>query len=306
MLKSSAHTRAMTQAVLHASPLAEAFEHCEALTLEHSKSFYMATALLPKAKRLAIRALYAFCRTTDDIVDTTPGIMREAQLSDWRLQAQRNWREQQNPVLKAWTWVRDQYEVPTRFSNELIDGCESDLRVCRYDTWDELRRYCYLVASTVGLMSMHIIGTRDQSTSTLAEAEAEAIELGVALQLTNVLRDVGEDLERGRIYLPREDMERFGYTEDDLRRHVNDDRFKRLMRFEMDRADALYDESWRGLRYLRPDGRLAVGAASLLYRGILGRIHANSYDVFTRRAHLSTPQKIARLPAIWVRVMTLN
>ena len=306
MLKSSAHTSAITQAVMHSSPLAEAFRQCEALTREHSKSFYIATALLPKAKRLAIRALYAFCRSTDDIVDTTHGTARAAQLSDWRQQAQREWREQHSPVLKAWTWVRDQYEVPVHFSNELIDGCESDLRVCRYDTWDDLRRYCYLVASTVGLMSMHIIGTRDQSAATIAAAEAEAIELGVALQLTNVLRDVGEDLARGRIYLPREDMERFGYSEDDLRQHVNDDRFKRLMRFEMDRADALYDDSWRGLRYLQPDGRLAVGAASLLYRGILGRIHANNYDVFTQRAHLSTSQKLARLPAIWVRVMRLD
>jgi 15-cis-phytoene synthase len=301
----------MTQSMVYISPaerpgkLDSAFEACAAVTREHSKSFYLATSFLPEYKRDAIRALYAFCRATDDIVDSSNADNRHVTLARWRDEADRPWQAQPNPVLQAWTWVREHYEVPAQYAEELIDGCEMDLRHVRYNTWEELRTYCYKVASTVGLMSMHIIGPADGQPDTLERAKPFAIDLGVALQLTNILRDVGEDLRRGRVYLPAEDLLRFGYTDEHMHRFEVNDAFRKLMRFEMDRADALYDHSWQGIGLLNPDGRMAVGAASLLYRGILGQIHANSYNVFTTRAHLSTTQKLARLPGICMRVLAL-
>ncbi len=283
-----------------------AFRCCTAVTRRHSKSFFLSTELLPEAKRNAIRALYAFCRITDDIVDDSASDQRAALLDEWRTQARKPWQAQTDPVLLAWTWVRDRYHVPQRYAEELVDGCESDLFTTRYESWESLQHYCYLVASTVGLISMHIIGSDDDSDAHLDVAKKDAIDLGVALQLTNILRDVGEDFQRGRIYLPQEDLRQFGYTELDLANNVNDERFRRLMRFEMDRADALYNSSWRGIKHLSADGRFAVGAASLLYRGILGQIHANHYNVFTHRAHLTARQKITRLPGIYMRVRSLG
>jgi phytoene synthase len=282
--------------------LRQALAECAQVTRTHSKSFYFATAFLPAEKRAAVRALYAFCRTSDDLVDMSSSDERAARLDRWRHEARLPAASQQHPALLAFAWARERYDIPHQYADELLDGCAMDLRIARYETWDDLRKYCYLVASTVGLMSMHIIGACDGTTKTLEEAKTFAIDLGVALQLTNILRDVGDDLRRGRVYLPQEDMHRFGYTEHDLHGFVIDERFKKLMRFEMDRADVLYDSSWRGIGMLSADGRMAVGSASLLYRSILGQIHANSYDVFTKRAHLSTSQKLSRMPQIMMRV----
>jgi phytoene synthase len=283
--------------------LNSAFRLCDQITREHSKSFYFSTAFLPPAKRRAIRAFYAFCRRTDDIVDVGGGHRGEI-LAHWRADARRPAEEQADPVLAAWAHVRDRFDVPQRYIEELIDGCDMDLHIDRYPTWESLRRYCYCVASTVGLVSMHIIGLRPGASRDRALALAE--DLGVALQLTNILRDVGEDIGRGRVYLPQEDLARFHYTDEDVRRGVVDNRFKALMRFEMDRADALYDRSISGISLLNRDGRLAVAAAAILYRGILGKIHLNDYDVYTRRAYLSQTEKMQRLPAIYLHVRRMG
>lgn len=276
---------------------------CDRITAEHSKSFYFSTAFLPPAKRRAIRAFYAFCRRTDDIVDVAPHHNGDA-LAQWRIDARRPASQQQDPVLFAWAHVREQFDVPQRYIEELIDGCEMDLSINRYSTWEQLRRYCYCVASTVGIVSMHIIGL--QADADRGRALTLAEDLGVALQLTNILRDVGEDYARGRIYLPQEDLSHFHYSDNDVHRSVVDSRFKALMRFEMDRADALYDRGLTGISLLSRDGRLAVAAAAILYRGILGKIHLNDYDVFTRRAYLSQSEKVQRLPAIYLHVRRMG
>jgi phytoene synthase len=280
-----------------------AFSLCDQITRAHSKSFYFSTAFLPVAKRRAVRAFYAFCRSTDDMVDVAVNRSAEA-LEAWRLASRRGPESQTDPVLRAWTTVRHAYRVPQRYIEELIDGCEMDLTITRYQDWPSLERYCYCVASTVGLVSMHIIGLNRAEQHDAAVAKATT--LGVALQLTNILRDVGEDLSRGRIYLPQEDLIRFGYSDDDLRQRVIDARFKALMRFQMDRADALYDDGLGGVAYLKADGRLAVAAAAILYRGILGKIHLNDYDVFTRRAHLTNSEKVQRLPGILMHMRRLG
>lgn len=283
--------------------LRNAYANCEAITACHSKSFHLATRFLPAEKRRAIRAFYAFCRTTDDIVDE-PESARFS-LAEWRRMARRPASSQHDPVLLAWCDAREQYNVPHHFAEELIDGCEMDLHIRRYQTFDQLQRYCYHVASTVGLISMHIIGSEDGQPFD-EETTHHAIQLGVALQLTNILRDVGEDLERGRIYLPLDELADFGLSEADICARRNDNRFKALMRFQIDRTEALYKEHLPGLAMLKADGRMAVAAAILLYRKILGRIVQNDFDVFRVRSRLSTVEKLAALPGIYREVKRIS
>lgn len=274
--------------------LQQAFAHTEQLTRRHSATFYTATGLLPGAARRAIRALYAFCRTTDDLVD-----LETATLSDvehWRLESRLPGARQVDPTLRAWAQIREHYDVDLRYQEELIDGVALDLKQQRYETWADLYRYCYLVASTVGLLSMPIIGLA--AGATFEQAKPYAVTLGIALQLTNILRDIGEDAQRGRVYLPLEDLRRFGLTPDDILHGVNDARFVALLRFEIERAQALFDEAMPGIALLAPGARPAVGAAALLYRAILGRIEAIDYDVHRRRAHTTGWEKLALLPGI--------
>jgi 15-cis-phytoene synthase len=283
-----------------------AYTFCADLTREHSKSFYFSTRFLPAEKKRAIRAFYAFCRATDDIVDHPANETNPAQqLAHWRTSARLHGKSQRNPILSAWADTRDRYEVPQRYIEELIDGCEMDLRVNRYETFDDLRQYCYRVASTVGLVSMHIIGVNNGDARMIQQAQQCATTLGIALQLTNILRDVGEDWQLGRVYLPQEDLRRFEYTEDDLRHGAINERFRALMRFEIERTHRLYEEGWHGIAYLNREGRLAVGAAISLYRNILDRIVHNDFDVFTRRAHLSMLGKIKHIPGIYLNVRGL-
>ncbi len=169
-----------------------------------------------------------------------------------------------------------------------------DLTIDRYETWDDLWVYCYRVASTVGLMSMYITGA-----DTMA-AVPYAVQLGVALQLTNILRDIGEDARANRVYLPAEEMARFGYTEEMLFAGVINSDFRRLVEYQIARAHALYDAAAPGVAMLPKDSRMAVAAAANFYRGILGKIRAARYDVFSRRAHLSFGEKLTVLPGIWL------
>jgi phytoene synthase len=239
--------------------------------------------------------LYAFCRHTDDIVDE-PGDDARERLAAWRARALAPHPPADDILLQAWHDVRLRHRIPLTYARHLLDGIALDLTRSRYDTFDELARYCYGVASTVGLMAMHIIGFAGQ------DALPYAVKLGVALQLTNILRDVGEDFRQGRIYLPRQDLDRFGYPEEDLARGVIDHRFRALMDFEIERTRRLYAEAWAGIGMLSRDGRLAIAAAADLYREILGKIVDNDYDVFNKRAHLSAREKLVRLPRLWWNV----
>ncbi len=277
------------------SQLDRAYAYCEALTAAHSRSFHLASALLPPAKRRAARALYAFCRVTDDIVDQSRGEAAE-RLEAWRHQALRWDPPVEDRIALAWADARARFRVPESYAEQLIDGVARDLGQVRYATFEELAAYAYGVASTVGLMSMHIIGF------SAPEAVPYAVKMGVALQLTNILRDVGEDWRAGRLYLPREEMIFFGIREEDLKRGDLSSRWRAFMRFQIDRNRRLYEEARPGIRLLDPDGRFAIGAAADLYAGILDAIEANDYDVFNKRAHISRWGKLSRLPGIWWRV----
>lgn len=268
---------------------------------KNSRTFLFATGLLPRRKRNAIRALYAFCRATDDLVDEGKATYEE--MEEWREKVKLPSREQHDPTLYLWAVTREKYPINPRYEDELISGVASDISPRVYHTWEELEAYCYHVASTVGLLSIPVVGLRKGLR--FEQAAPYAITLGIALQLTNILRDVGEDARRGRVYLPESDLERFGLTRADILAGVQDERFNALMKFEIARARKLYLDALPGIAMLSPSGQLAVGAAALLYRAILDEIEAIRYCVHQFRAHTSERKKLAMLPGILVTVINI-
>jgi 15-cis-phytoene synthase len=279
--------------------LRAAYKKAEEVTAKHSKSFYFASQLLPEERRSAVRALYAFCRSVDDIVDEDSAKDRNFELDYWRKVVLRASASGDDLVCAAWMDTLTRYHIPRHYALQLIDGVARDLAQTRYQTFDELAMYCYGVASTVGLMSMYIVGFESN------KAVPSAIKLGVALQMTNILRDVGEDYRNGRIYLPREEMVFYGIHESDIAGGKVNKGWRQFMRFQIQRTRDLYEESWSGIKFLESEGRLAIGAASALYSGILDQIEKNDYDVFSKRASLSLSEKLRRVPEVWLKVRSL-
>jgi phytoene synthase len=279
--------------------LRKAYKQAERITAQHSKSFFFASALLPEERRSAVRALYGFCRTVDDIVDKSSDYERESRLDYWRKMVETTSHAENDLVAAAWADTLTRYHIPRHYALQLIDGVARDLFQVRYQTFAELATYCYGVASTVGLMSMYIVGFKDSS------AVPYAIKLGVALQMTNILRDVGEDYRNGRLYLPREELAFYGIQESDIAEARITDNWRQFMQYQIDRTRQLYHESWAGVKMLEREGQLAIGAASVFYQGILAEIEKNDYDVFTRRASLSTFAKASRIPAVWLKIKSL-
>jgi phytoene synthase len=274
--------------------LRAAYATCREITRAASKTFYLASLFLGAEKRRAVWAVYAFCRTADDLVDrTAPAAERVAALDrlERKLLAALDG-QADDPILVAYADAARRFEIPVAPALALIRGARMDITIRRYATYRELCEYCYLVASTVGLLVSPILGY----------ASAEALEYGVmlgrAMQLTNILRDVGEDALMGRIYLPAEDLERFGYAEGHVFAQVVDERFVALMRFQIERVRALYAEAEPGIAMLAPESRYTVRLALTLYRRILNAIELNDYDVFRRRAFVPLPAKIATAVSI--------
>lgn len=273
-----------------------AYRHCEGVIRQHSKTFYVASSLLPAEKRRAVRALYAFCRISDNLVDIDGEVSeRRARLDAWRALALEPHPPQHEQVALAWADTRLRYGIPNGYAEQLIDGVARDLEQTRYATFDDLAAYSYGVASTVGLMAMHIIGFAGE------QALPYAVRLGVALQMTNILRDVAEDWRAGRLYLPQDELADFGLSEADIDAGRNDSRWQRFMRFQIERTRQLYAEAAPGIALLNREGRFAIGAAADLYRAILDDVERRDYDVFAGRAHIGTVGKLQRLPGIWWR-----
>lgn len=279
--------------------LTAAYRHSATLTAEHSRSFHLASALLPTGKREAARALYAFCRVSDDIVDEN-GADAATHLDVWRKRILDPHPVVGDPVVLAWADARARYQIPLKYAEQLLDGVERDLEQTRYETFEQLAAYSYGVASTVGLMSMHIIGFHGEA------AVPYAVKLGVALQMTNILRDVAEDWRAGRVYLPQDELAAFDLSEDDLATGRVDDRWRDFMRFQIARNRRLYEEAWPGIGFLAADGRMAIAAAAGVYRAILDDIEAHDYDIFSQRAYVSTWGKLRRLPRLWWRSRSFN
>jgi phytoene synthase len=277
--------------------LEAAYRHCDALTRHHSKTFYLASGLLPEAKCRAARALYGFCRITDNIVDMSEDANPRESLESWRRVVMLPQPPTDEPVALAWADAQLRFNIPAGYARQLIDGVKQDFTKTRYQTFAELAEYSYGVASTVGLMAMHIIGFRGD------EAIPHAVKLGVALQITNILRDVREDWLNGRLYLPLDELAQFGLGEADIARGVKygvyDNRWRGFMAYQIERTRCLYAESLPGIKLLNMDGRFAITAAAKLYEAILDEISRADYDVFTSRASVSALGKLKRLPGIW-------
>jgi 15-cis-phytoene synthase len=290
-------TRDNAQIMAPQPQLERAYTYCAEVTLKHSHTFYMASALLPREQRRAVRALYAFCRVSDDIIDRSTE-NRMGRFQQWRQRSLMSHPPQDDLVAAAWADTRARFQMPHQYAEQLLDGVARDLEETRYESFADLASYCYGAASTVGLMSMHIVGYTDKA------AIPYAVKLGVALQLTNILRDIGEDWARGRLYLPLDELAVYGLSEAAIADQYRGYRWQAFMRFQIARTRRLYDEAMPGIALLEKRGRFAVAAAAQLYRGILTDIESHDYDVFTRRAHVSNVQKTARLPGIWWRTFT--
>ena len=265
---------------------------CRRITRQHARTFYFASACLPRATRAHAYAVYGFCRWADDGVDSA----RDRDEAASRLDHARDALDLAYssavapPGLLAFRRTVLTRSIPRGLFDDLLDGMAMDLDIRRYPDFAALDRYCYRVAGVVGLMMTHVFGHRSD------RCLPHALALGTAMQLTNILRDVAEDFALGRVYLPQDELARFGVEEGQMAEGRVDDRFRDLMRFQVDRARRFYADSEAGIPDLRGDSaRLTVRVMGRIYGGILGEIERQDFDVFRRRARVSFPRKLATL-----------
>jgi len=268
--------------------VARSYAECRRVAKNAASNFYYAFFMLPQAKRDALCALYAFMRLVDDVSDTvgSDGDKRRG-LVRWRaaLDAAVAGDVSGHPILPAFADTIERFHIAPRYFHDLISGAEMDLTVGNYTTFERLREYCYRVAGTVGLTCLHVFGYDDPHAPDLAE------KLGIAFQLTNILRDVPKDFEMGRIYIPQEDLEKFGVRPEELARGPLTSALRDLLAFEAGRAQDFYREGVKLIPDVHSDARAALWALARIYSGLLRRIEARGYDVFSERVRLSTPEK---------------
>ncbi len=267
------------------------------ITQNRQSNFYYSFLILPKPQRDAIETIYTFCRVTDDIVDEGPDdTEKHARLLHWTDELKRAlYGVSTFTLLNKLGTIIHRFKIPVDHFYDLIKGMEMDLTQNRYGTFSELEQYCYRVASTVGLICAEVFGYRN------AETRQYAINLGIALQLTNILRDIKSDAKRGRIYLPLEDLRRFGYTEAELLAGTYNDRFVELMKFECQRTHEYFR---RAKASLAEEDKVLFSAARTMgniYYLLLRRIERSQYNVFDRRIRLSSPIKLFVAIALRVR-----
>jgi phytoene synthase len=289
----------------------EAYAVCRLVTKTHAKTFYAASHFIPSTKRDACYAVYAFCRYVDDLVDVAMEqgtVTREDAVrlvEHWRSDVaslyegagQRNdtdpaYRDRVH-VLRAWEHTLQHYHIPRNLPNELIEGVLMDTTITRFATFEDLKDYCYKVASVVGLMTSEIFGYNSENALT------HAIDLGIAMQLTNIIRDVKEDAVRGRIYIAQEDLATFGVSEQDVLDHRLTPQFRSLIIEYIRRADAFYTSADKGISMLNHDSMLTVLLMSRNYQKILRRVEAMNHNVFAGRASTSTLSKLLAVPSAY-------
>ena len=277
-----------------AIPLEESYQYCRRIARRRAKNFYYSFLLLDSQRRASMCAIYAFMRYCDDLSDSpeAAGVGSASEsLYRWRTDLDRalSGDTEGNPLWPAFRDTVERYKIPRRFFEEMIDGVSSDLEPRRIQTFDELYRYCYQVASVVGLTIIHIFGFSSVRALPLAE------KCGVAFQLTNIIRDVREDAQLGRIYLPQEDLTRFSVPEEQLRTGREDDRFRELIRFEANRARQYYAESEPLASLIDPASRRSLWALREIYQRLLNRIAALNYSVLSSRINVPTRSKVGLL-----------
>jgi phytoene synthase len=282
------------------------------VTYHHAKTFYFASLFLAKEKRKACYAVYAFCRYVDDLVDNAP---KESLLEDTILLVEK-WRKAIKDVyegrmqdssdtgtqlvMMAWADTLTHYKIPAKLPEELIEGVLMDTYLDRFETFDELYTYCYKVASVVGLMTSEIFHYSH------SDALKHAIDLGIAMQLTNICRDIAEDADRARVYIPQEELQRFNVSESDILQKKFTPEFQQLMKFQVDRANALYDSADIGIAYLDDDSRLTVQLMSTNYRRILNKLVSMQYNPFIERAHLTFSEKLLAVPRAYLQTLSMR
>lgn len=278
-----------------ATELELAYDHCRRVAKSEAKNFYYGFMTLPFRQRRSIYAAYAFCRLCDDIADGPSALDEKRRLlADTRQLLRCSERgDVSGPTYVALADTISTFNIPARYFEEVIEGVEMDLVQASYGTFEDLREYCYKVASAVGLICMEIFGYED------AQAKEYAVDLGLAMQLTNILRDVREDAQRGRIYIPLDEIASFGYSPEELRKGVINDAFRALMKHQIARARR-YFESGRRLLPLVPARASACPAILIaVYSRILDRIESSDFDVFSTRVGLGTIEKLLMMARLW-------
>lgn len=287
--------------------LRASYELCRRLNAEHGKTYYLATLLLPPAKRPFVHALYGFARYADEIVDdlgsTLTGPQRAEQLRSWgdAVLADLDRGHSTDPVSRALVDTAQRWSLPREHIEAFLRSMRMDLTVTEYPTYDDLYGYVYGSAAVIGLQMVPILEPRD--ITTVDGAYASAQDLGVAFQLANFVRDVGEDLARGRVYLPLEDLARCGLTRAHLERRVVDDRVRALLAFEIERVRDLSRRATPGIALLHPTSRPCIEAAQELYVGIVDEVERIDYQVFDRRATTSVARRARVAGAAYLRAV---
>lgn len=265
---------------------------------ESKSSFYYAFSLLPEHKRRAMNAVYAFCRQTDDIVDELeePDDIKFAKLHKWRVELEKALDgSSEFPLLNVLSQYIKRFNIPLVPFFELIKGMEMDLNVKRYLDFDDLLVYCYRVASTVGLICIEIFGYKNKS------AIEYAVNLGYALQLTNIIRDVNSDAQRGRIYIPLNDMKKFDYGEEDLFAGKYNKNFINLMTYEAERARGYFDKANQALHIEDKPSMFAARAMQHIYYKLLKRLEVKRFDVFNNNIKVSKFEKAGIALGVWAK-----
>ncbi|HYX64014.1 MAG TPA: presqualene diphosphate synthase HpnD [Burkholderiales bacterium] len=271
-------------------------EYCQQKAAASGSSFYYSFLFLPAERRRAITALYAFCREVDDVVDDGPDPQLAAtRLAWWRAELANLFAGRpQHPVTRALLPFLDKYSIAGERLSEIVDGMEMDLRQSRYLDWPALETYCYRVAGVVGLLAAGIFGYRDERTPEYAR------QLGIAFQLTNIIRDVGEDARKNRIYLPMEDLKRFGVPAADLLQAKSSPAFQALMRFEAERARSYYREAMAALPAVDRRAQRPGLVMAAIYRTLLAEIEHDGFRVLSQRTSLTPLRKLWIAWRTWI------
>ncbi|KAL3345639.1 hypothetical protein AABB24_024544 [Solanum stoloniferum] len=283
--------------------LGEAYDRCGEVCAEYAKTFYLGTMLMTPDRRRAIWAIYVWCRRTDELVDGPNASHITPQALDrWEARLEDIFNGRPFDMLDAaLSDTVSRFPVDIQPFRDMVEGMRMDLWKSRYNNFDELYLYCYYVAGTVGLMSVPIMGIAPESKATTESVYNAALALGIANQLTNILRDVGEDARRGRVYLPQDELAQAGLSDEDIFSGRVTDKWRNFMKKQIQRARKFFDEAEKGVTELSSASRWPVLASLLLYRKILDEIEANDYNNFTRRAYVSKPKKLLTLPIAYAR-----
>nr|ADZ24219.1 phytoene synthase 1 [Nicotiana tabacum] len=283
--------------------LSEAYDRCGEVCAEYAKTFYLGTKLMTPERRRAIWSIYVWCRRTDELVDGPNASHITPQALDrWEARLEDIFSGRPFDMLDAaLSDTVSRFPVDIQPFRDMIEGMRMDLWKSRYNNFDELYLYCYYVAGTVGLMSVPVMGIAPESKATTESVYNAALALGLANQLTNILRDVGEDARRGRVYLPQDELAQAGLSDEDIFAGRVTDKWRNFMKKQIQRARKFFDESEKGVTELDSASRWPVSTALLLYRKILDEIEANDYNNFTRRAYVSKPKKLLTLPIAYAK-----